>query len=266
MSNQLAFAQDASLKIVQVNEQRHTGDVENRMSIIVEVESLKIDADHLIQIKGSPLIIDNTGTVLAPFKNYPYGGYFQSDKEISIGFKAPRRDVTEIKKIQGTLEYFTISEANKSKVISPNFINQPNENLLVGTPPLKLVLIDYNEMKKVYGTDNYYPEIKRIQQQVGIGKTIEETDVFFRDLFYFQNNNSVQDLNFYIEDPDKIIHKLAVYNAYGKKMNVTYSNSGNHYRISLSEEPLPDWKLEIQLKTKAAIKEIPFQFNTIKLP
>src|SRR5690606_5293394 len=109
MSNQLAFAQDASLKIVQVNEQRHTGDVENRMSIIVAVESLKIDADHLIQIKGSPLIIDNTGTVLAPFKNYPYGGYFQSDKEISIGYKAPRRNDNGNKKIRGTMETLTIA-------------------------------------------------------------------------------------------------------------------------------------------------------------
>lgn len=266
LSKQLAFAQDASLKIMQVNEQRHTGDAENRMSIIVAVDNLKIDADHLIQIKESILIMDNTGTALTPFKNYPYGGYFQRDKELSIGFKAPRRDVTEIEKIEGTLEYFTISEENKSKVILPNFINHTNENLLAGSPPLKLILINYNEMKKVYGTDDYYPEIKRIQQEVGIGKTIEETDVFFSDLFYFQNNNPDLELNFYIEDPDKIIHKLTVYNSNGKKMSNTYSNSGNRYRISLSEEPLPDWKLEIHIKTKAAIKEIPFQFNNIKLP
>ena len=265
-SIQPAFTQDASLKFMQVNEQRHTGDAENRMSIIVAVDSLKIDADHLVQIKGSPLIIDNTGAVLAPFKNYPYGGYFQRDPELSIGFKAPRRDVTEIEKIIGTVEYFTISEEYKSKVVLPNFINHTNENLLASSPSLKLILINYNAIKKAYGTDDYYPEIKRMQQEIGIGKTMKEADIFFSDMFYFQNNNPELDLNFYIQDPDKIIHKLTVYNGNGKQMSTNYSNSGNRYRISLSEEPLPDWKLEIHVKTKAAIKEIPFQFNNIKLP
>lgn len=266
MSIQLTVAQDVSMKIIQVNEQRHTGDAENRMSIIVAIDSLKIDADHLVQIKGSPLILDNTGAVLPPFKNYPYGGYFQRDPELSIGFKAPRRDATAIEKIEGILEYFTISEECKSKVVLPNFINQTNKNLLVDSPPLKLILINYKEMKKAYGTDHYYPEIKRIQQEVGIGKTMEEADIFFSEMFYFENNNPELDLNFYIEDPDKTIHKLTVYNANGKQMSTNYSNSGNRYRISLSEEPLPDWKLEIHIKTKAAIKEIPFQFQNIKLP
>src|SRR5699024_7795821 len=115
---------------------------------------------------------------------------------------------------------------------------------------LKLILINYNSVKKVYGTDNYYPLIKRLQGEVGIGKTLEEADVFFSNMFYFQNNNPDLELNFYFEDPKEIIHKVIVYNGDGKQMSTNYSNSGNRYRIGLSEEPLPDWKLEIQIKTE----------------
>jgi len=265
-SIQFGLAQDVSFKIIQVNEQRHTGHGENKISIIVAIDSLELDADHLVQVKDSILAVDNTGRVLEHFRGYPYGGYFQEDKELSIGFKAPRRDVTEIEKLEGILEYFTISEKLKSKVILHDFINHTNENLLAVLPPLKLILINYNEIKKVYGTEDYYPEIKRIHQEVGIGKTMEETDVFFSDMFYFQNNNPELELNFYIEDPDKIIHKITVYNGDGKPMSSNYSNSGNRYRIGLSKEPLPDWKLEIHVKTKAALKEIPFHFSNIKMP
>lgn len=265
-SIQFGFGQDASLKIIQVNEQRHTGDSKNRMHIIVGIENLKLDAEHLIKIKDSIVILDNSGTKLNVFSNYPSGGYFQRDNEISIGFEAPRRDVTAIDKIEGILEYFTISEKLKSKLILPNFINQTHKNLLSDVASLKLILINYNSVKKVYDTDNYYPLIKRLHGEVGIGKTLEEADVFFSNMFYFQNNNPNLELNFYFEDPKEIIHKILVYNSEGKQMSTNYSNSGNRYRIGLSEEPLPDWKLEIQLKTNQALKEIPFQFQNIKLP
>lgn len=263
---QRGYAQEASLKILQVNEQRHTSDAKNRMHIIVAIDSLELDTEHLVQVKDSIIIIDNTGTALKEFRNYPYGGYFQRDKELRIAFEAPRRDVTSIEKIEGVLEYFTISEEYKSKVVLPNFISQTNKNLLVDSPPLKLILINYNAVKKVIETDDYYPEIKRLHKEVGIGKTVEEADAFFNSMFYLHNDNPELDLNFYIEDPDQIIHKLTVYNGEGKPMNTNYSNSGNRYRIGLSEEPLPDWKLEIHIKTEAAIKEIPFQFQNIKLP
>lgn len=263
---QLGFGQDVSLKILQVNEQRHTSDAKNVMNIIVAIDSLELDTEHLIQVKDSIIIVDNTGTELKEFRNYPYGGYFQRDKELRIGFEAPRRDVTAIEKIEGILEYFTISEEYKSKVVLPNFINQTNKNLLADTSPLKLILINYNAVKKVIGTDDYYPEIKRLHKEVGIGKTVEEADAFFNSMFYLHNDNPELDLNFYIEDSDKIIHKITVYNGDGKQMSTSYSNSGNRYRIGLSEEPLPDWKLEIHIKTEAAIKEIPFQFQNIKLP
>ncbi|UGU15039.1 hypothetical protein LS482_15275 [Sinomicrobium kalidii] len=267
LSSSPVFAQDLNLQLNGVGEQRYITDKQSRITLQTKVEGLKIDKNHQIQIQKITTAVDNTGYSLRWLTGYPYGGYFQKDDHLPIAFSAPGRQATEIEKIEGVLQYFTISEDKKSKVTIANITERKNENLLKGIhPDIRLIQIDVDSLKKLSDESNkdYDAAVGDLHRKSGIGRS--KQDALHIVNYMLWNAKPGHDLVFYVEDKNKELYRLEIYDDKGKKVSTSYSHGREQYRVGCDEPLQPDYTLRIIVKNEDAIEELPFQLKNIKLP
>lgn len=267
LSGKIAFSQDVRLLVNGIEEQRYIDDRQGQLRLLTTIADLKVDTSHLVKVKEITHAEDDKGTSLKSLDG-PYfeAGYHDSPK-MAITLGLPRRQASQLKKVEGVLQYFTLSGEKKSKVVVHDFINRRNENLLAGFHPnVKLILVEADSISNLAKSkpDGYSAEIERLHKEAGIGKSMAEAQSFFRYMLWaFEPPKG---LYFYLEDTHDELYKINVYDGEGEKINPTYSYGGNMYELSFEEKPTPDWTLEILVENENTVKELKFSLENIDLP
>lgn len=264
LSGQIAFSQDVRVLVNGIEEKRYIDDRQGQLRLLTTIADLKLDASHLVKIKEITHAVDDKGTSLKAL-NGP--GSYGASPEVAITLRLPARQASELKKVEGVLQYFTLSEEKKSKLVIRDFINRKNENLLAGFHPnVKLILIDTSSSRNLekLNPDDYHAEMERFHNEVGIGKSLEEAQSFFRYMLW--EFTPLKGLYLYLEDRHDELYKINVYDGAGRKVNSSYSYGGNMYQLGFEEKPTPDWTLEVLVENEEVIKELKFSLENVDLP
>ena len=266
---QVLLAQGVELVLKGSDEKRHIGFWPSKLELTTELTGIEVDENHQVSLKEITAV-DDLGNLLKPIGGYPSpNGYFTKQKEIVISIEPPVRQARSVS-LKGTAEYFTISEALKSKLNITNLQQQYHKNLLAGINGCKLVLIDLKGLGKLKEEDEtaYLKKVKEIHKNAGVGSDVNDAkrylDKTVNDYNYWDGDISKL-LHFYGEDPNDAIVEMKIYKD-GKNLSNGTSIYSNTYSHSLTESLTPETQLQIIVKTDDAIKEIPFEFKNIKLP
>lgn len=267
LNSQIAFSQDARLLVKGIEEKRYVDERLGQLRLFTTIADLKVDASHLVKIKEITHALDDNGNSLKPLENSDSEVGYNESGEIAITLGLPSRKASKLAKVEGVLQYFTLSEEKKSKVVIDDFINRRNENLLADFhPDVKLILIEADRIWTLEKSseDEYHAELERLHNKVGIGKSMEEAKRFFNNMLW--GFAPTKGLYFYLEETIDELYKIDVYNGEGKKINSSYSYGGNMYKLGFEEEPGSDWKLEIIVENKDSVEELKFRLENIDLP
>ncbi len=271
---QTGFSQQAKLVYKGIEENRLVDYRNNELAIITELQGTLIDPDHKIRIKEITKAVDNIGNQLVVKNGYPYPtNYYTREKELVIGLSAPSRQATAIS-VEGSLEYFVISEAKNSKIEQTNIRAMLEKNILAGkVDNAQLVLLNAEKWARMKNENpkSIGAEAQSLHKQLGIGENEKKAEFYvyniIRDFEYKNNKNGPGTaLYFYKKDDENTIVSVDLFNAEGKKMTKSYYNDRNTYYLSSKEEIIPDFMLRIVVKNANALQEIPFKIEHIKLP
>ncbi|MGS2760923.1 hypothetical protein [Sinomicrobium sp. M5D2P9] len=265
---QVLLAQQEELVLRGTEEKRNIGFWPSKLELTTELTGIEVDEKHQVSVSKINAV-DNLGNTLKPIAGYPYPtNYFTKDNEIVIGIEPPIRKAKSVS-IEGTIEYFTISEALKSKLNITSLQQHYHKNLLTGISGCKLVLIDIKGLSKLKEDEAaYIKKVKEIHKNAGVGYDVDVAkrylDKAVNDYSYWDGDFSKL-LHFYREDPNDAIVEIKVYKNGENLFNGT-STYSDTYTYSLKESLVPETELRIKVKSENAVKEIPFQLKNITLP
>jgi len=115
------FLQDINEERLHGQTQRSTSDSISKITFTSAVNGIKLGEYHYIKLNKLKLI-DDTGKSLAVIRDVFYNNdTYGHDKRMEFTVEAPVRHATKIKTIEGSLLYFTPTQANNGKVIIRDF-------------------------------------------------------------------------------------------------------------------------------------------------
>lgn len=268
----MSVAQTPTVQVKNITEDRYLDQSRNSIEIEFEVKGLEIDKAHLIKLNSISKAIDSNNEILEK-KRVSFGYTYQSKSELRLGLEAPLRSAQFIKEIRGTISYFVPSEENGSKIIISNPLAYYNTNLLASVKTdVKVLLLDKASLNELEQKDKvaYMEKLKALnldQFAEGLQQTASGLQSLFEDLFKDIGPSSKDEFIFYIEDKDKKLVDILVYNEKGERMDSSRSLTGDYQRkVSLKEIPQSDWTVTILLENKNAVKELDFIISNIQLP
>lgn len=283
VSSVTAFSQELNLFLQDIQEvrlngktQRSTSDSISKITFTTAVNGIQLDDYHLVKL-GKLKVIDDTGKSLKEIKGTFYkNDTYNNSKKIEFTVEAPNRQVTKIKTFEGSLLYFTPTEANKGKVIIRDFLQRKDENLLAGIyPDIELKLMDTDklidmqeEMQKMI--DREVEKRKKGGQLISQKEQeeIEQARQLLGSIMGLNDNSSKHTtLTFRLNHKlNEAFYRFSVYNENNELINTGYSSVDDLYQFHLTEKPTKNCYLEIIVENEEAVKVLPFQFNNIILP
>lgn len=269
------YSQKVNVTANSIKETRSTEDRDNELEIEVSIKGIKIDENNLIRVKEFTKVQDDEGLELQKKKSF-FGSSeeFQSKNTIKLTFETPSRSATMIPKIEGVLEYFTPSTDTGGKVVIDRPISKMNTRIV--SDEATGVLVDFTNKQEI---DNYKKKYRKdmevaldsLKEEGELAGTLGEVAVGFLDAFegVFSGFGSMGgDHSFYfkVEDPKEKLVEINIYNEEDKLMSNGTSKYGTIQIKSFKNEPNDEWRIEVILKNKDAVKEIPFTISNIVLP
>ncbi|NQD71466.1 hypothetical protein HP439_12105 [Sphingobacterium shayense] len=269
------FLQDIKEERFNGQTQRSTSDSISKITFTTAVNGIRLDNYHFIKL-GKLTVVDETGKSLKEIKDSFYkNDRYQNDKKMEFIVEASRRRVTKIEKFQGSLLYFSPTEANYGKVIVRDFLHRRGENLLLNTyAEIALELMDTNKLLDMQEEAQKLidREVKKRKKEGALDREEQEEINQARQLLtgimgMGGRSSSHKALTFQLNKAlGEAFYRVSIYNGKGKKIDTGYSSVGNLYQFHLTEQPTKDCYIEILIETKDAVKELPFQFQDIILP
>lgn len=266
----LLYAQQGALVLKGIEENRTVGFGAHKLEFSTKLTGVLVDEEHQVSLSELS-VIDDLGNNLKSIDRYSRPiNQFTMYPSVVFAVEPPSRKAKQVS-VKGVAEYFTISEALKSKQIYSNLSERYHVNLLQEiSEELKFVLIDLvglNELKK-NNESAYTKKVKEIHRNGGVGSSFEAA------LNYV--NNAIIEINFWKKDPEKLLHfykvdpndkivKIKAFEDGETLFSGTYA-SATTFQYNLSKELTAGIELQIIVKTKEAIVKIPFEFNDITLP
>ncbi|WP_157243463.1 hypothetical protein [Algoriphagus resistens] len=269
------FLQDIKEERLHGQTQRSTSDSISKITFTTAVNGIKLDEYHLIKL-GRIQVIDDTGKSLEEIKDVFYNNeVYHKDKRMEFTVKAPVRQATKIKMVEGILLYFTPTQANKGKVIIRDFLQRKDENLLADSyPEIELKLMDneklinmQEEMQKMVDK-----EVEKRKKEGTISEEeqqeIDYAREFIEDIMGMVNGSSKRaTLTFQLNQPlDQAFYRISIFNENDTKISSGYYSIDTIYQFYLSEAPTKNCYIEILMENENAVKELPFQFLDVVLP
>ena len=263
------FSQEINLFIKDIKEERHLEQEDSFIELTSIIKGIKVNDLNQIKIKEITNAVDNNGNILKKMESF-FGDDYSSSNQLKIKLEAPSRKSNKISSLEGVIKYFSPSESNGSKIIINNLLDNYNKNLLRKKhSDIKLILIDKEALQKLKDENEkeYNKKIEELKKEGNLGEGLAETVGVFKQFFEgFSNFGSGESLSFYVEDKNKEIVEIFIYNEEGEKMNYGRSKNNNKLTISLREKPTSDWKIEVLIENDKSLKEYKFSLNNIILP
>lgn len=270
----MSQAQTPTFQIKAITEERRLDrfDSSNSIELEFEVKYIEINKTHLIKLNTIGKAIDSNNDLLEK-KRVSFGYTYQSKNEIRIALEAPLRSAQSIKEISGTINYFTPSEENGSKIIVSNPLEHFNSNLLESiNTDVKLLLVDKAALDELEKKDkaaymNKLKALKLDQFAEGLEKTASGLQSLFEDLFKEFEPSTKDEFIFYVEDKNGKLVDILIHNHKGELMHNGRTLIGEYkQKISLKEIPQKDWTITILLENETSVKVLGFTISNIQLP
>ncbi|MGS2760926.1 hypothetical protein [Sinomicrobium sp. M5D2P9] len=269
------FLQDIKEERLNGQTQRSTSDSINNITFTTAVNGIALDDYHFVKL-GKLKVVDETGKSLKEIKGPFYkNDTYKNNKRMEFTVEAPIRQVTKIKTFEGSLLYFTPTEANGGKIIIRDFLQRKDENLLADSyPEIDLQLMDTDklldvqeEMQKMIDA-----RVEKRKKESPISdkeqEEINQARQLLDRIMGLTNRSSVyKTLTFQLNQKlNEAFYRMDIYNENDKKVSSGYSSVDNIYQFHLTEQPTKGCYIEILIENKNAVKELPFQFNNTVLP
>lgn len=258
-----SFAQRVALVVQGVEENRNIGFSSSKLVVYAKFTGLPVDERHQIRLKEIRFS-DNLGNALKSLNEYPYQTrYFSQERDIALGIHPPARQAQRIS-MNGTIEYFTISQELESECLISDLSRQFYKNLLAdASVQAELRLLDLAGLKALRDEDEdaYRREVEGLFENAGVylDRALEDYAFFSQD-----RNHSV--LYFYKTDPEDELVEIRILDSAGKEIGENSFSNEYSYGIRLEEALTAEAILRIIVKTEDSVTDIPFQIKNVKLP
>jgi len=267
------FAQEVSLFVKEVNENRSTDASDSKLELSVSVMGVTVDGTHQVKIGAITSATDDTGAVLPRMEGDFFDDQYESEAEVKITLRAPSRKATKLTSVTGHLLYLNPTEANNGLVYTKNPTGQLGKNLLAGKYDDIKVTFATRELMEKIKADNEAETKKKMdklresgelgegvaQALGGLSSMLES----FGGMFGFGGGSQ---LYFYVEgDADRLL-EINVKDAAGKKINRGFSSVNDLKSVTVKEELQDDWVIELIIENEQSILKLPFTLTDVILP
>lgn len=264
------FSQEVNVMVTDIREERALDQYYSGIELTLKLNGITVDENRRVKIGKITKAVDNLGNTLSE-KTSSFGQDYKDRNEVSFKLTAPLRNATELSTVEGVISYFSPTVENKGKVEVTKPLDRYNSNFLKGADPsVKLILIDEEGLKKMKSENEatFNKEMERLKKENAIEEKVEGLMSGFKDFFdgLFNSGSYGSALNFYVEDPEKKIVSINVYDEKGTKVSNGYFSSGSQMSITLNEEPKNTWRVDVLLENPKALKEYKFKLNNVFLP
>lgn len=277
-----SHSQELNLFLHDVEEVRFNGKVPrissdsmSKITFIMAINGIPLDDYHLVKLNHFE-VTDENGNVLPEIEDIFYKSEaYSSKKRLEVTTIAPDRQITEIRNIKGSLQYFTPTHNNNGHIVIRDFLKRPNENLLRDHFPD--VVLEIMDVDRLFDMEKYMQKMmsREVEKRMEEGpisdqeqEEIAAARALLTDIIRFIGNDSVPPtLTFQLnENLDDVFHRFTIFNGDDEVISSGYTYVDNFYQFYLTEPATVDCYLEILLESADAIKELPFQFKDIVLP
>lgn len=264
------YAQAINVLVTDIREERALDQYYSGIELTIKINGIQIDENRRVKVSKITSAVDNLGNTLEE-KVSSFGYDFKDRNEVSFKLNAPLRSATQLNTVEGVIHYYMPTLENKGKVEVANPLDKYNTNFLKGiTTDAKLILIDEEALKKLKSENEtaFNKEMDKLKKDNAIEEKMGGLITGFKDFFdgLFNYGSYGPALNFYVEDPEKKIVAINVYNESGEKVSNGYFSSGNQVTISLNEELKNSWKVNVLMENEKAMKEYKFKLTNVFLP
>ncbi|MBX2951289.1 MAG: hypothetical protein KF870_02215 [Leadbetterella sp.] len=265
----VTYAQKISAEVVEIMDNRFSSRITETppgsMMVRIEVTGLEITAGRLFKPGKITRAVDNLGNTI-PVEESTSENYSEYNV-LNFHFQSPERSASEISVLEGTVNYFHPTLANKGLVS----VNKPADKL--GTNILKgkysdivIVILDRKKLQKLKQENEkaYKQQLIKLKKEYGpAAESIAELNDTLDDPSYGNDN----ELFFLFYDPEARVRDLRVLSAEGENLISGNSVKINHISYYLGEQPLSNsMEIVLVIESPQAVKEYPFKLEKIKLP
>ncbi len=266
----VGYAQVINVLVTDIREERTLDQYYSGIELTIKINGIQIDENRRVKVGKITHAIDNLGNTLEE-KTSSFGYDYKDRNEVSFKLNAPLRSATHLNTVEGTINYYNPTVENKGKIEVKKPLDKYNTDFLKGvTTEAKLILIDEESLKKLKSENEaaFNKEMDKLKKDNAIEEKMGGLVTGFKDFFegLFNYGSYGSSLNFYVDDPEKKIVAINVFNEKGEKVSNGYFSSGNQMTITLNEEPKNTWKVDVLLENEKALKEYKFKLTNVFLP
>jgi hypothetical protein len=266
----IAQAQEINALVTDIREERALDQYYSSLELTVKINGIQVDENRRVKVNKITSAVDNLGNKLEE-KSNSFGNDYKDRNEVTFKLNSPLRSATKLNTVEGILSYYTPTLENGGKIEISKPLDKYNKDFLKGVgSTAKLILIDEESLKKLKDENeaDFNKEMDKLKKENAIEEKMGGLITGFKDFFegLFNYGSSGPSLNFYVQDPEKKIVSINVYNETGEKVSNGYFTSGTQMTITLNEEPKNSWKVSVLLENEKALKKYNFKLTNVFLP
>jgi hypothetical protein len=256
-------AQDIKINVGDVKDSRTTGQFFAGLEI-----DLQFLGDALEDVKSMQCTInkavDDTGRDLIKEEESVQTTEINKDNpgraDFTIKLKNPSRRAMTIKELSGEVEMYIPKNDPNAIVTIKNFTSQPGKSLVNKG-------LNENNIKVSVLTTDQYESVKEKQKAEAdtsiLGQMVSSLANFFGGFSSPGKNSIILELI----DPESRIINIEFVDQHGKVIDTQGSSSNGDIHVYDFEKSMPkNAQLKLYLKTRLAIKNMPFNLKDIDLP
>jgi Fe-S cluster biosynthesis and repair protein YggX len=219
------IAQDLQVMVTDIREERRLDQKDATLELLLRVNGMVVDQNRKIRVGKLIKAKDNLGNELAQVLDY-FSGDYTDQNEIKLKMQAPLRAAKELTQVEGTIKYFTPTEANKGLIKSKLVYNKN----LVNEKEVKIMLINEEDVKKMKAEDDEKLD-KELEKMTKENKEMADLLVDLKDIFSsLFSSSDVPCLHFIVDDPEKKVVEIQVLK--GEPMNSGWYSSDKYDHVT----------------------------------
>jgi hypothetical protein len=256
-------AQDIKINVGDVKDSRTTGqffagleiDLQFLGDALEDVKSIQCTINKAVDDTGRDLIKEEESVQTTEINKDNPGR-----ADFTIKLKNPSRRAMTIKELSGEVEMYIPKNDPNAIVTIKNFTSQPGKSLVNKG-------LNENNIKVSVLTTDQYESVKEKQKAEAdtsiLGQMVSSLANFFGGFSSPGKNSIILELI----DPESRIINIEFVDQHGKVIDTQGSSSNGDIHVYDFEKSMPkNAQLKLYLKTRLAIKNMPFNLKDIDLP
>lgn len=266
----LAAAALVDVAVSRVNDRRTSGSF-SQLDIVLELPKIKaaeIAASRVVVASaadetGRDLVDRERETYLDP--NFRPGADPATPATVSMTLKNPARSATRLKEVRGEIELYMPGKDPNSVAEVPKFLSfsgKPLAHKALKANGIEIALVSPTQLaaeKKKLG------EAKR-KEYADLGYEGETLDSVVSSYLESLLNVYATEVLLRVKDPSKRIQEVVFVDSNGELKRGSMRDDEGFTILSTWEEPKPDWKLRVSMRTNKNLVKHQFVVKDVPLP